>query len=238
MDIGDAFLRLDNEWDMEELATLSRLYIQCYSLVFSLSDFAVKTDNERTFDWFKGAYAKYPWRGGFSTINFYHTLYAKIPYEQRPVIQEIRYASPGHIKLKEAVLVAGMLAGIVAAITTSIDNAHDTYNKIQYGMSQRKLTKLDVDIKELQLKQEQIKFIKESKKQLIEELEVPKLMQSELSRRSEKNELMELKILMSFYRRLEPLALLQDGEKLFLENPNQKSSNNANAADAKSRAAD
>ena len=232
MNIGNVILKLDKEWDMEEMATLSKLYIQCYSLVFSLSDFALKTNDERAFDWFKGTYANYPWRGGFSAVNFYNSLYAKIPYEQRPIIIEIRYASPGHIKLKEAVLVAGMLAGIVAAITTSIDNVHDTYNKIQSGMSQRKLTKLEVNIKELQLKQEQMKFIRDSKKQLIEELEIPKLMQSELSRRSDENELMDLKILMSFYRRLEPLALLQGNEKLFLVNPNQNSSNNSNSADA------
>lgn len=225
MEIDDVILKLDKEWEMDEMATLSKLYIQCYSLVFSLSDFYVNEDDERVFDWFKGAYAKYPWRGGFSTINFYHALYAKIPYEQRPIIKEIRYASPGHITLKEAVLVAGMLAGIVAAITASVDNIHDTFNKIQHGMSQRKLTKLEVDIKELQLGQEQMKFINESKMLLIKELDIPDVMQSELSRRSEKNELMELKILMSFYRRLEPLANLQGQEKLLLEIPDQRSSN-------------
>jgi len=54
----------------------------------------------RVIDWFHGVYAKYPWRGGFSALNFYQSLYAKIPYEQRPQIEEIQYASPGHIKLK------------------------------------------------------------------------------------------------------------------------------------------
>ena len=222
MDIGDAYLKLDYQWDMEEFAMLSKLYIQCYSLVFSLSDFPIDVNNKDYFEWFKGSYAKYPWRGGYSTVNFYRSLYYKIPYDKRPMIQEIRYASPGHIKLKEAVLVAGMIATIVASVTMSIDNIHNTYNKIQYGMSQRKLTKLEVDIKELELKQEQMKFIRESKKQLIDELEVPTLMQKELARRSDGNELMELKILMSFYRRIEPLSFLQGSGQLLVEKPNSK----------------
>ena len=221
METGDAYLKIDKDWNMDELATLTKLYNQCYSLVYSLSGFELESDDERAIDWFKGVYAKYPWRGGYSTVNFYHSLYAKLPYDARPAILEIQYASPGHIKLKEALIAAGMLAGIVAAITNSIDDIHDTYNKIQHGMSQRKLTKLEVELKELELDKERLKFVKESKKELIHKMKIPQVMESELSRRSDGNELMELKILMSFHRRIEPLAIMQGTGMLKIEHPDQ-----------------
>lgn len=195
METGFVNLKLDKEWDMDELSVLSKLYVQCYSLVYSLSGFEIKSNDARAIDWFQGAYAKYPWRGGFSTINFYHELYAKIPFEQRPSIKEIQYASPGYIKLKEVLIVAGCLAAIVAAVTSSIDNIHKTYNTIQKGLSERKLAKLEVELTELKLEEARLEYIKKSKKLLIEKMNIPESMQSELSRRSDRNDLMELKIL-------------------------------------------
>ncbi|MEZ0150397.1 MAG: hypothetical protein AB9Q19_13955 [Candidatus Reddybacter sp.] len=222
MNVGDVYLKLDKEWDMQELASLSKLYIQCYSLVYSLSGFEVDSTDEKVIDWFQGTYAKYPWRGGFSTVNFYNSLYAKVPYAERPQIQEIQYASPGHIKLKEALLVAGMFAGIVTAVTSSIDQIHDTYNSIQKGLSERKLTKLEVRISELELDSARLKFVQESKKELIDGMKIPENMQAELKRRREGNELMELKILMSFHRRVEPIAIMQSQGMLNVEAPAQE----------------
>jgi len=37
MDLGNTYLKLDHEWEMQELADLAKLYTQCYSLVYSLS---------------------------------------------------------------------------------------------------------------------------------------------------------------------------------------------------------
>jgi hypothetical protein len=122
---------------------------------------------------------------------------------------------PGHIKLKEALLVAG----IIAAVTSSIDQIHDTYNSIQKRLSERKLTKFEVQISELELDSVRLKFVQESKKQLIDEMNIPENMQAELKHRSDGNELMELKILMSFHRRVEPIAIMQSQGMLNVEAP-------------------
>jgi len=217
MELGHTFLKLDKDWEMQELADLAKLYTQCYSLVYSLSGDRIESDDQRVVDWFHGVYAKYPWRGGYSAVNFYHSLYARIPSEQRPQIVEIRYASPGHIKLKEAALVAGLLACIVTAVTTSFDQVHESYNKIQTGMSERKLRKLEVELAELQLDRERLRFVQEAKQQLIDQMQIPQVMQDELIRRSSGNDLMQLKILMSFYRRVQPLAELELREMLEVE---------------------
>lgn len=226
MKSGNVYLRLDKDWNMDDMASMAKLYNQCYSLVYSLSGFQIDSTDERVIDWFQGAYAKYPWRGGFSTVNFYHSLYTKIPYDGRPQIRKIQYASPGFILLEEALLVATMLAGIVGAVTISIDRIHGTYNKIQKGLSERKLTRLEVQLKDLELGQSRLEFVKDSKITLIRDMAIPENMQKELSRRSDGNELMELKILMSFHRRIEPLAMMQDGGKLKIEKPEETDSEN------------
>ncbi len=205
MDTGDVYLKLDKQWDMQDIAQLSKLYIQCYSLVHSLSNVD------------KREYIKYPWKGGYSAVNFYNNLYYEIPHEERPAIQEIHYASPGYIKLKEALVVAALVAGIVATVTNSIDDIQETYDKIQRGISDRKLMKIDVQIKYLQLKEAELEFIRESKNELIEKMQIPEIMQPELSILSKENELMELKILMSFHRRVKPLAIMQAKEMLLVE---------------------
>jgi hypothetical protein len=217
MELGETFLKLDNDWEMQELADLAKLYTQCYSLVYSLSGDRVESTDEQVVDWFHGVYAKLPWRGGYTAVNFYNSLYAKIPYEQRPQIVEIRYASPGHIKLKEAALVAALLAAIVTAVTTSFDQIHDSYNNIQTGMSERKLRRLEVELAELQLDQERLRFVRSAKQQLIDQMQIPQVMQEELIRRSSGNDLMQLKILMSFYRRVQPLAELELRDMLKVE---------------------
>lgn len=217
MELGFTYLRLDDNWEMQELADLAKHYAQCYSLVYSLSGARVDSDDERVIDWFHGVYAKYPWRGGFSALNFYRALYAKIPYEQRPQIEEIQYASPGYIKLKEAALIATLLATIVTSVTTSFDQIHDSYNNIQKGMSERKLRKLEVELTELELDRERLEFIRESRRQLVEQMAIPEVMQEELHRRSDGNELMQLKILMSLYRRIQPLSELELREMLKVE---------------------
>ena len=217
MEVGYAYLMLDKDWDMEELSQLSRLYTQCYSLVYSLSGFKVESDDKKVIDWFQGTYSKYPWKGGYSALNFYNSLYAKIPGEQRPQIKEIQYASPGHIKLKEAVVTATILATIVTAVSTSINQVNDTYNQIHKGMSARKITKIEVEKAELELGKERLDYIKQCNKLLIESMDVPMIMQDELIRRCDDNDLMKLKILMSFYRRVQPIAEMQALKKLKVE---------------------
>lgn len=219
MESGKAYLKIDKEWNMDELARLSKLYNQCYSLIYSLSSFEVDSSDQRVIDWFQGAYAKYPWRGGFSTVNFYFSLYSKIPALDRPNIKKIKYESPGFILLEEALVVAGALSGIVIAVCASLEKIHDLYHKIQTGLSERKLTRMKVALTELELESANLEFIRKSKQELTMEMNIPLDMQIELARRCEGNELMELKILMSLYRRVEPLAEMQSEGKLKVENP-------------------
>src|SRR5262245_45705142 len=42
-------------------------------------------------------FEEYPWRGGYSTVNFFAHAHAEVPPQQRLRVQSIRIASPGMI---------------------------------------------------------------------------------------------------------------------------------------------
>jgi hypothetical protein len=94
--------------------------------------------------------------------------------------------------------------------------AHDLYYKIQKGISARKLSKIEVDKKQLELIETELKFITDSLCEFTSMMNIKQEMLDELDKKTGGNKLMQLKILLSFYRRLEPLALMQADGRLKL----------------------
>ena len=68
---------INGRWELEDFGVFSKQYTQCYSLLYSLA--APSQETELVRRGFQFEYSKYPWRGGFSVINFYFSLYAIIP---------------------------------------------------------------------------------------------------------------------------------------------------------------
>lgn len=217
MEASNVEIDIDGKWSLEDLSVMSKNYIQCYSFIYSLSDLELpRADYERFRDYFKSDYSKYPWRGGFSTINFFNNIYNKIPIEHQPQVHSIRYASPGKVVLTEVASIATVICGIVLTITKGLDMAHDLYNKIQKGISDRRLSKIEVDKKQMELIEAEIDFITDSLSDFTSMMNIPSEMLDELEKKTGGNKLMQLKILLSFYRRLEPLALMQADGRLQL----------------------
>jgi hypothetical protein len=219
MNIGYAYLELDKDWDLDDFSKLSKLYLQCYSLVYALSRITYETNNPELNRHFNGDFLKFPWRGGYSAVSFYQNLQYKIPHEHRPSIAELQYASPGYIKLKEVLKVAGLISAIVAACASSTDNIAGTYNKIQKGLSERELIKINIAEKKFKLKEADLDFVVKCKGLLASEMQIPSEMQEELVKRCSNNELMQLKILMSLNRRLKPIVNFQLEERLYVKKP-------------------
>ena len=67
LDIKNIKLHIDERWELTDLNMLTRVYIQVYGLLYSL-DVAYKEEE------IKYIYRKYPWRGGYSAVNFYQNL--------------------------------------------------------------------------------------------------------------------------------------------------------------------
>lgn len=210
LQIRTTWLRLDGRWGLEELSDTAKDYIQLYGFAYSLDP---DLPNSRR-DEVDYIYGKFPWRGGYSTVNFFNQLFHKIPPRLRPEVQRIQYASPGFIELTEIALAACTVAALVKAVCSSINTTHDTYRKIQKASVDHKLSKIDLASKELELTEKQIEFCKNSSKSMVEIFGLTEAQEQLIDQRVQSNPVMKLKMLLSVYRRVRPLAKKQSEGKL------------------------
>lgn len=213
METGTVRLELDGKWELTDLADLTSVYTQLYSITYSLQPVESRRLNENLDD----IYTKFPWRGGYSAVNFYERLFYQIPPKERPKLESIRYNSPGHIDLMEVVAVAAMIAATVRFVAASVNRIHDTYRRIQKASQDYKLGKINVKQEELKLSEAQLKFVREAVDEMNRAMNLSRQEQEILAHRTDGNELAQLKILNSYYRRIKKLVDLQLKGKLFMD---------------------
>jgi len=225
LDIENIKLYIDGSWELTDLNILTRVYIQVYGLIYSLDVADDYLEEEIQY-----IYGKYPWKGGYSAVNFYQNLFAKMPREYRPKIKSIQYASPGFIELSQLVDVAQDVSLIVGYVSAALLAGNKTYGSIQKGIRERKLSKFDLRSEELKFLEQERTFIHKAVVDIAKVMGVRKETLEKLYLRAENNELAVLKILSSLYRRARDLAKLQNKQQLNLKRgiDEQKSSNKAN----------
>lgn len=197
---------IDEKWSLEDLYVFSRTYEQVYFLMYSL----LPHQDEYIQEKIGYAYSAYPWKGGYSAVNFYNKLKFTTPREKRPQILSMKYSSPGYIELILIVEVAVLVAGIVKAIATCIKDMNSTYNEIYKGMSERKLMRIKIEQAALELEHTNIKYIQKSTDTMVSLLGLEDIEQ--IHKKSGSN-LKTLKILLSLYRRVKILAEFQRSGK-------------------------
>lgn len=203
-------LQLDGRWKLEELSEATKHYTQLYGFAYSLlPDLPLARQDEINY-----IYGKFPWKGGYSTVNFFDQLFHKIPPKLRPEVERIQYASPGFIELSELLLVAITVAGIIRTVCSTINTAHDTYRKIQKGSVDLELSKINLAKEELDLTERQIAFCESSSKDLVKIFGLTEAQDQLIDQRVQGNPAMKLKILLSVFRRVEPLAQKQKEGKI------------------------
>jgi hypothetical protein len=118
-------------------------------------------------------------------------------------VKSVQYASPGWIALSLAVPAALAIGKIVDVFVKSAGGLNSLYTDIHKGMSQRKLTQIDIKRKEFELTRDQINFAIESYIQLAKALGFENLKELD---QGTGNSLATLKILLSYYRRVRVLG--------------------------------
>ena len=195
-------LELDGSWSLEELSDITRDYNQVYGFAYSL--LPDLTDSRQ--DEINYVYGKFPWRGGFSTVNFFGQLFHKIPIDLRPQIKKLKYESPGYIEVAAIIAVATTVAVFVDKIVSSMSKIHDLYLKILKARTEHKLSQINLAHETLKLSAAQIEFATKSSDQLAKAFGLTIQQQHLLDKRVNSNPVMKLKILLSVYRRLKPIA--------------------------------
>ncbi len=192
-------LTLDGKWTLVDFYGFPRAYLQVYSFLytFGISDFGV--DEERL-EW---ASVAFPWRGGYSAVNFYDNLRRLIPPAHQPQVKAIQYGSPGFMELSLAVAIAIGVRRLVNEVARSLETANHAYNEIYKGLQERELLRLKVEKARLEVEREHLKFVKKANRTMAQVLgikNVARITQLTGSR------LITLKIMLSLYRRIRDLA--------------------------------
>jgi len=197
---------IDGEWDLVDLSTFPQLYRQLYSVVYSF-EVEIPAIKEEIVN---ESFIRHPWKGGFSTINWFNDLYYAIPSKDRPKIKSIQYASPGWIDLDVLVTAAASLQVMVVAVLFAVRQGNKTYSQIQNGIQERRLNEIKLQRRKLILDRERLQFVTESCEKLAQLMGFKHL--KEMHKRTG-NALVSLKMLLAMYRRLRELSEFEVGGK-------------------------
>ena len=207
---GTYKIQMHGEWTLEDLYLLPHVYSQVYALLYALN-MPLEDDKEEQL---YAAFTAYPWRGGYSAVNFYSYLQNLVPRPDRPKVVSIQYGSPGLLELGLVVGIAISIGYLVKNFSRVIIDLHAVYNDIYKGLQDRKLMRIEVKRRELALETEQLQFINDASQRLSEMMGFKNV---EQINRLTGNPLATLKILLSFYRRIRTLAGYEEEKKAKFE---------------------
>ena len=188
---------LDGLWNLTELADFPYSYSKAYAFLYSL-----RGDQEL----FRQQYNSQPWKGGFSTVNFYQGLQSRIPLRDRPHIVSIQYASPGWIELALIRSDALTIKELVSSYITYKYSLKALYTDIYNELRRRELLRHKFEERE-EYGEENIKFVKQSSQELAALLKIDDSL-SKISGLTE-DSLITLKMILSFYRIIRELSEFQ-----------------------------
>ena len=206
---GKYKISIAGKWYLEDLYVFPRVYEQVYFLIYSL----LPHDDEMIQDRIQYAYSQFPWRGGYSAVNFYNNLKYTTPRKERPQILSMRFGSPGWIELSLIIGVAVAVERLVKAISSTIREANASYNEVYKGLQERKLLRIEVEKNELELEMRHADYIEHSAQKMASMLQLNELDQMHSKTGSS---LKTLKILLSLYRRVRTLVDYKKSGKIEL----------------------
>lgn len=134
LDVSTSEIHIDGRWDARDLSTLSDLFTDNYSFLYSL-----KTNEYVQDPATRGMFQKFPWRGGFSTVGFYKGLYNQIPRPHRLSIRGIEYHSPGKIEISAADVIVEEIQSTASRFCERRNALQELYRQLYEGMSAREL---------------------------------------------------------------------------------------------------
>ena len=192
-------ISIDGRWGIEDMSRFSDLIQDSYAFVYALIGKGTSATK-----WKMGAlFNRYPWRGGFSSVNFFNDLYKLIPINERAEIRSIKYASPGTIRMNMDDDVADLIRSFVDDLNNQESIGRAAYKEARdYLKAKGWLGKAKDDIE----------FLAQDKERLLEY--IVKLSNAfnleahvdDIVRFSNSDPLGSVKILLAYFRRLSGLA--------------------------------
>jgi hypothetical protein len=114
----------------EQLSEIPTGYAQAYAFLHTV--LVLKPES----------FVGYPWRGGFSAMHFFRMLLNRLPWEHRPSVMSLQYASPGFIRFTVSRPTANMVAACVEQFTDAQSSAKDACSRLRSYIYENKLNDL------------------------------------------------------------------------------------------------
>ena len=196
-------------WSLHDLYVFPHAYEQCYAFIYCLDTEAPARDVE-AIDY---AVLNYPWKGGYSYVNFYAVLQRQVPAKARPRIKSIHKASPGWIDLLLNLDAAKQVALAVATLSGATAAAAAAYGKAYKILLSLKTERERARSQQLQLSQAQIKSMRGVCDELAKSMGFKSL--ADLNRKTSNIEV-SMKLLAAQYRRMKTLVEFEQKNKAVL----------------------
>jgi hypothetical protein len=146
-------IHMDGAWGLRDLYEFPHAFMQVYAFIYCFDSPLAPRDADRIND----ALESYPWAGGYSVVNIYTVLQNQVEHQDRPRIEEIKYASPGWIdvllNLHPAVKLAGAvaaIAGSLAATAKSYATLQKTFHEVRSGKERNRLDRIKLTREQIQ----------------------------------------------------------------------------------------
>ena len=199
--IGGFRIELTHEWSLHELYEYSHVFNQVYSLVDYLE--RLRRGQTQPDSWEIDGdillLGSFPWKGGYSAVNFYNRLRSRVPKSATPRILRIEYHSPGFLELALCVPSALAISAMVAAFLKNGSQLISLVRNWYKTLNEMELMRIEAKRKRLELAKEQIDFLRNSCRDLETLLRIPN---AKLIDDLAPNDLAKLKLELSIYRRV------------------------------------
>ena len=176
----------------------SNVLDDAYSFLFSLTA-NVGIDRTKL----KMLYAQYPWRGGYSAVNFFEQLGLLVPFSLRPAVDRMQKASPGYIDLSLHKPTSKLLVELVSGIGNRTGKEQSAYEEVRRALSEHKW--LGKSSEEARLDANDIAFLKTQIAKMATALRLDSHT-AQINELAQYDPLSAVKILLSVHRRLKELA--------------------------------
>lgn len=206
MDYGIYRVNMDGRWSLKDLYDFPHAYLQVYAFVHAFDSELPSRDADRI----NYALENYPWAGGYSVVNIYSVLQSQMGPLSKPIVKEIRYASPGWMDLLLHIHPAVKIAGAVAAVSASAAGTVKAYASIQECLYKIRARAKQAKVERIQLTIQEIQALRELNEELAKAIEFTSV--RELEERTGNVET-TAKLLSAHFRRLKALAGYVKAEK-------------------------
>lgn len=130
---------IDGDWFVHDLDRFSNVYSQLYAFFYCTKPQFITDIGQRVHRFLVS-----PWKGGYSRINLFEALQRMVPSIHDLKIKEMRYASPGEIKIEALASVGASITEAVTRYLASEKQVSESVRAINILLSSSKLKRADL----------------------------------------------------------------------------------------------